>query len=227
MLYSLKHYLYIFLILLSFNISAQNINEQSLTSNATTIIIELESLEVLKLNTSAKKDNVFKLSYENFDNKKVPLLYQSGGVVYITAKSKEIILEGAQKNKYRAGQPNYPNYTISIPKGVQVKVIYDKGDFEAKKFQGNLELNLNQGKVNIEDFKGSVTVQSFSGKINCTLNNAKINIENSKGALVSKLVDKNLITTKNTIKGFYKSKLNSLTIKTVHAKVMLSTVKTQ
>lgn len=222
----MKILFYSLLFLWSSLLWAQNNNEQSLDSNEKTILIELESLNNLELK-SVENTNTIKVICSNCDAVSKPKLLEQHQIVNIKVTSDKNKIYGAQRNKFRAGQPEYPNYSIEVPENREVKVVYNKGNFTTRNFKGNLDIRLNHGNLILDNVKGDVSVISFSGIINCTFEHAAIKVENSKGLIDNKLKASTLLATKRKLHGIYKKDVFNLTIKTVRAKVLLSPVITQ
>ncbi len=201
-------------------VSAQSETRQSIQSKAKTVLVELASLNQLTLKNS-EKEREFILSYNNHTTYKAPIVSEKDNMVAIKVTEAKDFLPGSQRNKYRAGQPLYPNYTIEIPENVEVKIVYKKGNFKANNFSGTLALYLDHGIVDILGINGSVFVQSYAGVINCKLKNATITVESSKGSIISEIQDDKLVANTTSLQGIYGYPLNKLQIKTVTAKVNL------
>ena len=183
-------------------------------------MIELASIEDIEVKMH-ENSNEIAILYKNTDDQNTPIISDNGTSVLIAVSKNAMALKGTDKNKYRAGQPLYPSYILSIPKGLEVQLFYDKGNFRTSNFYGNLELHLNSGNVTINQFKGAVQVESFSGKINCSVNAARLEITSSKGTIVSNLKDKRLVKTQTSLSGIFNNANNVLKINTIHAKVNL------
>lgn len=193
-------------------------------SDVKNVQIDFTTFNNLTLGTSTdKKVAVF---CQNCTEINVPKVIKKNGVLYLSVpKLKEE--PNTHQNKFRAGQPLYPDYEINVPKNFSVIISYDTGNFTIRNFKGDLNLSLYFGKIAINSFKGKVAIQSHSGTIDCTLVSGKINVENSKGQIISKLSSKKLSKSTNSLQGTFKNDNNTLFIKTVNAKVTLKPIKTQ
>ena len=222
----LKYYSFILFIFFTTSILAQKLEKKTIVTTSKTIIIELESINQLKL-ISTDVIDVIELSYEDFDLTNRPTINDDNDALHIKVIGNPNKIVGSDKTKYRAGQPVFPSYIVKLPKNMTVKAIYDKGNFYTKNFIGSLDLHLNHGVVDILNFKGDVNIRSYSGIINCEISEAKLDVESTKGILETALDDKRLQLTKTDLKGVYKNTLNSLTIKTIASKISLNPVRTQ
>ncbi len=178
------------------------------------------------MNVHESEDRVI-ISYQDTDDENVPEISDKDGTIRIKPKKKITKLKGTEKNKYRAGQPVYPSYTIQVPKDLDVQLFYDKGNFKASNFKGKLDLHLDTGNVVIESFKGELDINSFAGLIRCTISNAIVNVVSTKGGIVSNIQDKRLVQTMTSLNGIYVNANNVLKIKTIHGKVNLKSMLTK
>lgn len=222
----LKHLKYIIFFLLTIQAFSQDFDQRTIQSGSKIILIEFASVETIELRTNNSSEEIEILS-TNTGGQNTPQILDDGRIVHIVVSKDAYSLKGTDKNKYRAGQPLYPNYVISIPKGLDVKLLYDKGNLKATNFQGNLDVRLNTGDVMIDQFSGVVHIESFAGKINCNLTAARLDIVSNKGAISSSLQDRRLIKTQNSLKGIFNSTKNVLKINTIRAKVNLKSMSTQ
>ena len=222
----LKLYLYI-LLFFSTGLQAQRAETNVLYSNAKVLIVELESIDQLELN-STDSENVFRVISNDIDDTNVPKVYAENNIVYVKVASNLNKIEGSNKSKYRAGQPLFPKYIIQVPENISAKVFYTKGNFISRGFRGDLDLHIqNYGKVEINKFSGTINIEIFSGIVDCAVSHSIVNIETSKGSVQSFLKDKRLIKTTTSLKGVYESSNNTLNIKTINAKVVLKPFKNQ
>jgi len=195
-------------------------------SASKSLLIELPSLEHIELKINQSTDSMI-VSYKNTDAQNVPTISDNGVTVHVKVSKEASALKGTEKNKYRAGQPIYPSYNISIPKDMNVQLFYDKGNFGTANFKGTLEVHLNSGVVNLHQFKGLVNIESFSGLIHCSLSAAMVAVSSNKGKIITDLEDKRLVKTSTSLNGIFKNANNVLKIKTIHAKVNLKSLPTQ
>ena len=83
------------------------------------------------------------------------------------------------------------NYTVYIPRGVNLKVKSISGSLIAKSFKGNLTTDLISGDVTIKDYDGELKLKTISGDVDVTMNKAKINASTLTGTIYSDLdIDK-------------------------------------
>jgi len=190
------------------------------------VFVEFASLENIELRMN-ENDNEIVVLYKDTDIQNMPIIRDDGASVSIIVSKNALDLKGTQKNKYRAGQPLYPSYILIVPKGVDMQILYEKGNFITEKFQGNLDLRLGSGVVDLNEFNGAVTIDSFSGKINCAIKSAKIKVNSSRTKIISSLKDERLIEKQKSVEGIFKNANNVLNINTIQAKVNLKPMSTQ
>lgn len=214
-------FLFIFLFLIGLlQLSAQSEERLVVRSKAKTLVVTLASFNELLLKHSEKED-IYVLVFNNHTSYKKPNLYEKDGLVEIAVVEEKDYLPGSQQNKYRAGQPLYPDYILEVPENAEVKIVYTKGNFKAHNFIGNLEAYLDHGVVDLVNNKGVVFVQSYGGVINCQLKNTAIHIETGKGSINSEIELQQKNSTQSSLTGIYGDPLNKLTVKTVNAKINL------
>lgn len=222
----LKSIIHILFVLSSLSVFSQEYDKKAISTTSKLVLVEFASVEHIELEMN-ENSNEIAIQFKNADVQNTPIISDDGTSVLISVSKNAMALKGIDKNKYRAGQPLYPSYILSIPKGLKVQLLYDKGSFATRNFYGNLELHLNSGEVTINQFKGLMNIVSFSGKINCNVNAAKLEITASKGTITSNLKDKRLLKTQTSLNGIFKNANNVLKIKTIHAKVNLKSMSTQ
>lgn len=200
---------------------AQSFERLSVQSSSKTLWVELSSLNRLELRHNGSS-NLVTLQYNNHQSYPEPTMIEKRELVEIKAIQNKEILPQAQQNKYRAGQPLYPNYILEVPMGWQVKISYKQGNSLINTFTGDLELYLDHGTIDLEGINGVAKIQSYGGVINCRLTNVKISIESKEGTVATQIQDANLKVSKRSITGQYGSAKNKVQIKTILGKVILS-----
>lgn len=200
---------------------AQPFESISIKSQAKTIWIELESLNqlIIRQNTEA---GTIRFQFNNHDSYPEPILMEKGDLVELMVKRDQQHLPQAQQNKYRAGQPLYPNYILEVPLNIQLKLRYKQGNTQVSNFSGELELYLDHGTVDLWDLNGSAKVQSYGGVINSRLANARVQIESKEGQVTTNIRDVRLTASDRRINGVYGQATNILHITTILGKVNLS-----
>ncbi len=200
---------------------AQPYESISIQTEVRSIWVELESLNQLQIRRS-KDAGLIRLQYNNHDNYPDPVLIDKNDLIELNVTDDTQALPQAQQNKYRAGQPLYPNYILEIPLNIQLKLSYKQGNIKINNFVGELELYLDHGTVKIDKLSGSARIQSYGGVIDCTLNDASVNIESKEGEVRTTIQDKGLKISHRSISGRYGLAKNNLDITTVVGKVTLS-----
>ena len=129
--------------------------------------------------------------------------------------------------KYCYIQPLYPSFKIMIPKGCEITINYNNGNFKIGSFEGNLNLNLDTGNVKIANFKGKINTELLSGNINVGITNTSVEVKSNKGQLQTNFSTSNWQKTKTSLKGTYGKNTNYLKVLSVNANITLNSATTQ
>lgn len=203
---------------------SQNTITKTLTSNATTINIELEQADAINIVHNTEGIIAVKMNTYPF-SKYLLTIEEKNNEIFIL--SKKIEVENLKEiNKICKEQPFYPSFEISIPKQKNIYLHYKKGNFYTSNFYGNITLEAENSNVHINGFKGKSNITVLAGFIECALSNSIINIENSKARITTTFDKKNTVFLKK-LQMDYQKPINSLKIKTIYANVLLKTFKTQ
>ena len=202
-------------------LQAQSFESISLQTQTKSVWVELASLNRLQIQHSTESD-LIRLRFNNHESYPEPVMIDKDDLIEIKVLHDAKTLPQAQQNKYRAGQPLYPNYILEVPLNCQLKISYKQGNTQAKNFTGDLELYLDHGTVNLVQLSGSGSIQSYGGVINCLLANAKVAIESKEGQVETDIKHKSLAVGKQFIRGHYGDPRNDLRVTTILGKVTLS-----
>ena len=201
--------------------AAQDLEKKIFYSESKSLVVALTSFNHFTLKHTEKKGR-FVFEYSNHADELKPVYTDENGMVEIKIMPKADLLPGSQKNKYRAGQPQFPNYQLEIPENIDIKIVYTNGDFSVADFTGNLELYLEHGDLDLQNINGSLRIQSFDGVINCQIQDARLSIESNNGKVETVLDSNTLDISESRVAGIYGKPHNSIVIKTVNGKIRLS-----
>ena len=200
---------------------AQPYESISIQTEVRSLWVQLESLNQLQIKHSADA-RALRLQFNNHNSYPDPVLIEKDDLIELKVVDDVQTLPQAQQNKYRAGQPLYPNYILEIPENIQLRLSYTQGNTEINDFVGELELYLDHGTVKIDKLSGSARIQSYGGVIHCKLDDASVTIESKEGEVTTNIRDKDLKTSHRSISGRYGLAKNVLDITTILGKVTLS-----
>ncbi len=221
----MKKVLYISIILFVIQLSAQKKVYKEVAYNSQRISIELHDVDQVELvHTNEQKITISMADYA--ENPTDLTIKETETYIYIaSARIKPI--QQAKTDKFCVEQPFFSSYTIAIPKDTEITVYYNNGNFSTKSFNGKLNLNLNKGNVDIQGFTGEITIELFKGSINAKIENTVIAIVSNHGKIISDLKFDKLKKTDTLLKGIYGNALNKLKVQSIHANILLSSIRTQ
>ena len=213
-----------FLILLLFNANfyAQKIIEKSLITKASDFIFEFDIIDQIVIDESQSLNKVV-VSAESVE-RQIPnfILEEKNGKVFVKSINVALVSDEQEFDKICKVQPVYTSFNIMIPRGKNVFVSYVDGNFYLNNFNGNLELILNDGIVNLTRFLGSVSVTVNSGNVYCKdIQDIKIDVTSNIGRVNSTLLIDNSLKKSNELKGVYGKNLNELNIDAISANIHL------
>lgn len=214
----------IFLILLLFNVNffAQINLEKSIISNASNYIFEFDIIDHIEIIESENPKKVTVVSEASDSHASSFTLEEVNGNVYLKNFETNFPDEKENIDKMCKVQPDYTSFKIKVPKEKNILVTFVDGNFYLNQFQGNLELILNDGLVEVNKFKGSVLVKISGGKVICSgIKDARIDVETNQGSINTALAFKELQSNKNKINAIYGLPTNSLKIKGINANIYL------
>ena len=214
-----------FLILLFFvgNLFAQKFLKNSITTNSSEIVIELNIIDQIEIFVTDNIDKVTVIT-KSEDNKSTNFtLEDENGKVFIKSVENPLyVINNDEVEKLCSVQPIYTSYQVKIPKGKNVYVSFSQGNFYSNFFQGKLNLKLGDGIVKLNDFKGKIDVQINGGNVFCNqIENANIDINSNLGKVSSNLIAENSFQNMNQWKGLYGKRINELSIHAISANIHL------
>lgn len=79
------------------------------------------------------------------------------------------------------------NYTVYVPKNVELKIKSISGSVYIDTFEGDLITDLISGDVTIKKYKGELRLKSISGALDVTVNKARLNAKSLTGTIYSNI----------------------------------------
>ena len=117
------------------------------------------------------------------------------------------------------------NYTIYVPKNMELKVKSISGDVDALKYKGLLTLDLISGNITVKKHSNEMNLKTISGDIDVVISDAKFRAETLTGTVYSDLdIDfskKKKHSYGNKINGTVKKGTASLKLKTISGDIFL------
>ncbi|CAM1345318.1 DUF4097 family beta strand repeat-containing protein [Tenacibaculum amylolyticum] len=233
----IRTFLIIGLLLLNCNLIAQ----EKVVKNHKANGIENVSVEVkFAKNIEIKNWNKNEISVEaipnlnnNKDNKYFSLKEDKLGDTYIIKsdygdyfEKRKIEYSKSKKGDCYNNYEMYVNYTIYVPKNMQLKVKSISGNVDALSYTGNLTLDLISGNITVKKHSKNMKLKTISGDIDVAVSDAKFKAETLTGAVYSDLdidFDKNKekFHMGSKIYGTVKNGLASLDLKTISGNIFL------
>lgn len=209
--------------LLANNVFAQKIFKKSLNSNSTKIIVEFNVIDQINLITTEEKNRIIVIAESDNETSPKITLEENNGIIII--KSNEIYLDEniLEVDKLCSVQPNYASYQIRVPKNKKIYISYSHGNFYSDNFVGNLNLNVEEGIVKMNKFKGSVLIHINSGNVYFDgLRDTKLTVRSNLGLVSSNLYMKKSDHKKNYLNGIFEDSINELKINAITANIHLT-----
>lgn len=168
---------------------------------------------------------------DNTDNDKFILQKdKTGGTLKIKSdykdlfkkhKHRNLITRGNNSNKNikNFGAKVLVNYTVYIPKNINVKVKSISGNIKIDELKNTVELDLVSGNINVKKHSDNMNLKTVSGNIDIVVNNAEFKAQTITGNVYSDLK----IDFSKSKKRSYSSKIAGI-IANGNAKLRLKTV---
>ncbi len=210
----------------SVQIIAQKEIYQELAHNHQEIDIQLLDVDFIELiHTDDSKIAITMQDYA--ENSTFLKIEENSRVITIKASLMTPFQQNVTTEKYCYLQPLFPTFKIAIPKDCMITINYNKGNFNATNFEGNLNLSLDTGNVTIDNFKGKLNTELLSGNINVSMANTKVDVQSNKGKIQTNFPTTNWQQTETSLKGVYGKNTNTLKVLTINANIMLNAITTQ
>lgn len=214
------------LVLFSVQISAQKEIYQEIAYNLEEIDIRLLDVDLIEL-VSTDESTIAITMQDYVENSTFLKIKENNKLITITASVIEPFQHRVKTEKYCYVQPLFPTFKIAIPKGCSITVSYSKGNFKAINFEGNLNLSLDTGDVEINKFKGKLNAELLSGNINVFIVNTNVGVQSNKGNIQANFSTVNWQKTKTSLEGIYGKYINDLKVKAINANIVLNSATTQ
>lgn len=218
-----KRSLLFILLLFALCLSAQNSIDRSLITKAKQISIEFDLIDNLEL-INTDNDQIIVSSRNDLGGTLNFILEERKGIVYI----ENIIdrsLESALLDKDCVIQPNFPSFKITIPIDRKVDIFIKEGNFFAKEFEGNVNLQIEKGIIKVNDFKGKMQININIGNVYCNLKNTKVDVSTNLGFIKTSIPFNDTINSDKNLEGIIDKPENELYIKAIKANIFIEELK--
>ncbi len=217
--------MYIF-VLFVVQVSAQKETYQEIAYNHQEIDIQLLDVDLVELvHTDEPKIAIMMQDYA--ENSTYLIIEENTRIITIKASIVAPFQQHVKTEKYCYVQPLFPTFKIAIPKGCIITVNYNNGNFTAINFEGNLNLSLDTGDVEIEFFKGKVNTELLSGNMNVAIANTSVDVQSNKGKITINFPTVNWQKSQTSLKGLLGNDFNTLKVLTINANIALNAITTQ
>ncbi|OSY88661.1 hypothetical protein WH52_03005 [Tenacibaculum holothuriorum] len=197
------------------NIVVKNWNKNEISVEATVNINDNKDNDVFNLEAEKEgKTLEIKSDYGNFFNR-----HKKG--VTITHRG-----EGCNSYNHCTNHNEmHINYTIYVPKNMELKVKSISGSVDALAYNGNLSLDLISGNITIKKHSKNMNLKTISGDIDLVISDANFKAETLTGTVYSDLDiefnKKNKNSYGSKIYGTVKNGIASLNMKTISGNIYL------
>ncbi len=200
--------------------------EKSVDYNNQTIEIQFGDIDLLEITHT--EDQKVSLSMQDYKENPIQVDIKSkDDVIAITSINFTSIEADSKMDKFCYEQPLFPSYKLMLPKGCNIAIIFENGNFSTQNFIGNLNLRLNTGDVTIDDFEGNINAELFSGNIDATIKDTEVAIRSNHGKITTTFPSNDWQTTDISLNGTLGTKKNLLKVQSINANIMLNSSTTQ
>ena len=109
---------------------------------------------------------------------------------------------------------------IKIPKGKSVTLLGEQIDVVSKSYKGNIFVFIEKGNIKLHNVQQDVLVKLYSGNVFATLKNTNIDITSNLG-----IIKVNDLVVAKVYQKTIEKKLQTFTVKTIKANILLTTIK--
>lgn len=207
----------LFFLLVKFSGFSQETITKLFTSHAKLIEISTDGLDVLKIVNS------------NTDKVEVNLFDENPHSHHILVDDKTSILKiGFKLNfkeeesvfrKYITKRLNRVSVTVKLPKNMDVTILGTTIDVISNNYNGNLNIYIDKGFVNLHKVQQNAFLNLFQGNIFATISNSNTNVETTNGKI---LINKKLHLKK--YKKVTENAVKTFSVTSINANVNLSTL---
>ncbi len=149
-------------------------------------------------------------------------LEETDGHVLIRDNELLVSEESLGDDKVCMIEPNYTSYQIYVPKNRALYISFMEGNFYADKFEGDLNLKVEDGIIKLKDMNFPVKLSLNAGSVFLHgLRNTKIDAETNLGILVNDISEEDSIMPNKKLYQTVGNPNNSIVIRTILANIYL------
>lgn len=199
----------------------QEIVEQTIASKAKTIIIEFDLIDHIQLYNSGDESSI-KVRAEASGQSPSFQLEETGDQVLLRDNEQLVSAGSLGDDKVCMVEPNYTSYQIYVPKNRALHISFMEGNFYADKFEGDLNLKVEDGIIKLKDMNFPVKLSLNAGSVFLQdIRNAKIDAETNLGILVNHIFEEDTIMQSKKLLQTIGDPNNSIIIRTILANIYL------
>lgn len=199
----------------------QEIVEQTIASKAKTIIIEFDLIDHIQLYNSGDESSI-KVRAEASGQSPSFQLEETGDQVLLRDNEQLVSAGSLGDDKVCMVEPNYTSYQIYVPKNRALHISFMEGNFYADKFEGDLNLKVEDGIIKLKDMNFPVKLSLNAGSVFLQdIRNAKIDAETNLGILVNHIFEEDTIMQSKKLLQTIGDPNNSIVIRTILANIYL------
>lgn len=193
----MKNLVVAFLVFTSFSLNAQKLVEKQVDYQGENVEIKLDLASNIEVETWDKSAILVKASVETEDPKHIKkfdlLVTRKGSGLEIASNSKELFKMAGDDNLVINEDDEFEiNYTIYLPKGVQLDLSSITGNLISEYLEGDIAIELITGNIEIKKFEGDLKLKTVTGKINLPAKNTSFQAETVMGEIYAN-ADPNLV----------------------------------
>lgn len=167
----------------------QEVVEQRIESKAKNIIIEFDLIDHIQLFNAVDQSTITVRAEGSVQSPSFQL-EETDGHVLIRDNEPFVSEESLGDDKVCMIEPNYTSYQIYIPKNRTLYISFMEGNFYTDKFEGDLNLKVEDGIIKLKDMHFPVKLSLNAGSVFLQeIKNTKIDAETNLGSLVHDIAE--------------------------------------
>lgn len=167
----------------------QEVVEQRIESKAKNIIIEFDLIDHIQLFNAVDQSTITVRAEGSVQSPSFQL-EETDGHVLIRDNEPFVSEESLGDDKVCMIEPNYTSYQIYIPKNRTLYISFMEGNFYTDKFEGDLNLKVEDGIIKLKDMHFPVKLSLNGGSVFLQeIKNTKIDAETNLGSLVHDIAE--------------------------------------
>lgn len=167
----------------------QEVVEQRIESKAKNIIIEFDLIDHIQLFNAVDQSTITVRAEGSVQSPSFQL-EETDGHVLIRDNEPFVSEESLGDDKVCMIEPNYTSYQIYIPKNRTLYISFMEGNFYTDKFEGDLNLKVEDGIIKLKDMHFPVKLSLNGGSVFLQeIKNTKIDAETNLGSLVNDIAE--------------------------------------